>query len=82
MKNLKIPLVLAPQPDGGFCVTSPLLPELHTEGDTADQAVSHVQDALTAVIELYEDLGRPLPQGVVLDEPSGPVTFEALVSAP
>jgi antitoxin HicB len=82
MKNLKIPLVLAPQPDGGYCVTSPLLPELHTEGDTADQAVSHVQDALTAVIELYEDLGHPLPQGVVLDEPSGPVTFEALVTTP
>jgi antitoxin HicB len=82
MKNLKIPLVLAPQPEGGFCVTSPLLPELHTEGNTADEAVSHVQDALAAVIELYEDLGRPLPQGVVLDEPSGPVAFEALVTTP
>jgi antitoxin HicB len=59
--NLKIPVVLAPQPEGGFCVTSPLLPKLHTEGDTADEVVSHVQDALAAVIEPYEDLGRPLP---------------------
>jgi hypothetical protein len=38
--NLKIPLVLAPQPEGGYVVTSPLLPELHTEGDTADEAVA------------------------------------------
>lgn len=59
--NLKIPLVLAPQPEGGYLVTSPLLPELHTEGDTADEAVANVQDALAAVIELYEELGRPLP---------------------
>lgn len=82
MMNLKIPLVLAPQPEGGYSVTSPVLPELHTEGDTADEAVSHVQDALAAVIELYEDLGRPLPHGVVLDERSGPVAFEALVTTP
>jgi antitoxin HicB len=59
--NLKIPLVLGLQSEGGFCVTSPLLPELHTEGDAADEAVAHAQDALAAVIELYEDLGRPLP---------------------
>jgi antitoxin HicB len=80
--NLKIPLVLSPQPDGGYSVTSPVLPELHTEGDTADEAVANVQDALAAVIELYEDLGRPLPGGVVLEDPSGPVTFEALVTTP
>lgn len=59
--KLKIPLVLALQPEGGYSVTSPILPELHTEGDSADEAVSHVEDALAAVIELYEDLGRPLP---------------------
>jgi antitoxin HicB len=80
--NLKIPLVLSPQPDGGYSVTSPVLPELHTDGDTADEAVANVQDALAAVIELYEDLGRPLPSGLVLEDPSGPVMFEALVTTP
>ena len=80
--NLKIPLMLSPQPEGGYVVTSPLMPELHTEGDTADEAVANVQDALAAVIELYEELGRPLPQSAVLGEPSGPVWFEALVTAP
>ena len=80
--NLKIPLVLSPQPDGGYTVTSPVLPELHTEGDTADEAVANVHDALAAVIELYEDLSRPLPGSVVLDDLSGPVTFEALVTTP
>lgn len=80
--QLKIPLLLSPQPDGGYTVTSPLLPELHTEGDTADEAVANVQDALAAVIELYEDLGRPLPQTAMIGEASGPVWFEALVTAP
>jgi antitoxin HicB len=57
----KIPLLLEPQPEGGFTVTSPVLPELVTEGDTVDEAVANARDALAAVIEAYEDLGRPFP---------------------
>lgn len=57
----KLPLVLSPQPEGGFTVTSPVLPELVTEGDSISEAMANVQDALAAVIELYQDLGRPLP---------------------
>jgi antitoxin HicB len=62
----KIPLILTPQPEGGFTVTSPLLPELLTEGDTLDEALGNARDALAAVVEAYEDLGRPLPASVVL----------------
>ena len=57
----KIPLTLVPQPEGGFTVTSPLLAELVTEGDTVELALENVKDALTAVAELYEDTGRELP---------------------
>ena len=46
----KIPLVLTPQPEGGYTVTSPLLPELLTEGDTVEEALANVRDALAAVI--------------------------------
>jgi antitoxin HicB len=52
----KLPLVLTPQPEGGFTVTSPLLPEPVMEGDSTDEAFANV------VIELYEQLGKPLPQ--------------------
>ena len=57
----KVPLVLTAQHESGYTVTSPLLPELLTEGNTPEEAVCNVQDALAAVIELYEDLGKPLP---------------------
>jgi antitoxin HicB len=52
----KIPLILTPQPEGGYTVTSPLLPELVTEGDSLDEALENVKDALMAVIEIYQDL--------------------------
>lgn len=60
--DYKIPLLLTPQPEGGYTVTSPLLPELVTEGDSMSEALDNVKDALAAVIEIYQDLGRRLPQ--------------------
>lgn len=38
----KIPLVLTAQPEGGSTVTSPLLAELITVGDTIEEALTHV----------------------------------------
>ena len=58
---VRIPLVLEPQPEGGYTVTSPLLPELVTEGETVSEALANAEDAFAAVAEIYEDRGRPLP---------------------
>ncbi len=78
----KIPLTLSPQPEGGFTVTSPLLPELLTEGDSAEQALANVKDALSAVIEIYQDLGRPLPSSSQVINLQVPLSFETVISAP
>ena len=78
----KIPLVLTPQPEGGYTVTSPLLPELVTEGDTIEEAMENVRDALAAVVEIYEDSGRKLPQNAMVHDADGPVWLETLVTAP
>ena len=78
----RIPLVLVPQPEGGYTVTSPLLPELITEGDTVSEALANAEDAFAAVVEIYEDRGHPLPQSICLDDTSGPVSVEALVAIP
>jgi antitoxin HicB len=75
-------LVLTPQAEGGYTVTSPLLPELVTEGDTVDQALENVKDALAAVVETYQDLGKALPQNARIPDLSGAVWFETLVTAP
>ena len=80
--HYKIPLVLSPQPEGGFTVTSPLLPELVTEGDSVEEALSNVQDAVAAVTELYHDTGRALPQNALIADAGAPVWFETLVAAP
>jgi antitoxin HicB len=79
----KLPLVFEPQPEGGYTVTCPVLPELITEGDTIAEALANVDDALSAIIEAYEDLGRALPtvlQHMELDL-SSPFWIETAVPA-
>ncbi|MCH8047745.1 MAG: type II toxin-antitoxin system HicB family antitoxin [Planctomycetes bacterium] len=80
--NYKIPLILAPQPEGGYTVTSPLLPELVTEGDTVEEALDNVKDALAAVVETYQELGRSLPKNAMVLDDSVPVCLETVVTAP
>ncbi len=78
----KLPLVLMPQADGGYTVTSPLLPELVTEGDSLGDALDNVKDALAAVAELYDELGRPLPLSTCLPPSEEPMRLETVVAVP
>ena len=78
----KIPLVLEPQPEGGYTVTSPLLPELITEGDTMVEALANVEDAFGAVVEIYQGRGRPLPSSLYVEDANGPLSVETIVSVP
>jgi len=76
----KLPLVLDPQPEGGYTVTCPLLPELITEGDTAQEALSNVSDALAALLEAYKRLKRPIPSVLKPNATGAPMWLEAVVT--
>jgi antitoxin HicB len=78
----RVPLVFTPQPEGGYTVTSPVLPELLTEGDTLDEAHANVRDAFEAVVELYTEQGRPLPAAISLPASGEVVWSEVLVGSP
>jgi antitoxin HicB len=77
----RIPIVIEPYPDQGFSVRSPLLPELISEGDTFEEAISNARDAVQAVLEMYEDLNKQLPPEMLVEEPAtGPVGFDLYAS--
>lgn len=76
----RIPLLLDPQPEGGFTVTSPALPELLTEGDTVEDALENVRDAFAAVVEMYQDLGRSLPPDLQCADQNGPLVLETVLT--
>lgn len=78
-KLFKILLVLEPQKEGGWTVTSPLLPGLVTEVDDLGQLDEVVRDAVNEVMELYEDTGKEFPAGLIADGMRSPVWFESLI---
>ncbi len=77
----RVPLTLTPQPEGGYTVTSPALPGLVTEGDSLEQALENVNDALRATLELYEETGRSVPNSLVQDPAAGAIQFDLLIPA-
>jgi len=55
------PYAKEPQPEGGFTVTFPDVPEAITEGDTSGEARARAEDALVTALSFCTDNARPLP---------------------
>jgi len=54
-------VILEPQPEGGFTAHVPALPEVVTEGDTEDEALAMVRDAIELVLAHRKENGLPVP---------------------
>lgn len=57
---LDFTVVLEPQPEGGFTVTVPALPEVMTEGDSEVEAMAMAEDAIRLVLAYRREHGIPL----------------------
>ena len=57
----KVLMTLTAQPEGGSIVTTPVLSELMTEGDTVEEALADVPDSMAAVGKLQEEFIKPFP---------------------
>lgn len=58
---LDYPAILEAQPEGGFVVTFPDVPEAITQGEDEDEALLYAVDALESALSFYVDDRRPLP---------------------
>jgi antitoxin HicB len=55
-------VILEPQPEGGFTVLVPALPEIVTEGDTEEEALAMAEDAIRLVLEDRAARGEEIPR--------------------
>jgi antitoxin HicB len=65
MVKLEYPVVIQPLKDedgGGFIATVPDLPGCMSDGETPDEALLNVQDAIAAWIEAAQDMGHKVPK--------------------
>ncbi|MBK5961084.1 HicB family protein [Rhodoplanes elegans] len=61
MTEFSFSVVLEPQPDGGFTVSVPALPEVVTEGDTEAEALANAEEAIRAILAYRRDNGLTIP---------------------
>jgi len=81
MANYRIRLTLEPNPSGVFTVTSPDVPGLVTEGMTAAEIQTNVQEALSALMDAWAELGKAPPPALRPLAPDHEQTIEMLVTA-
>ena len=56
------PYLAERQPEGGWTVTFPDVPEAITQGDTPEEVAAMAEDALIAALSFYMDADQKLPQ--------------------
>ena len=48
--------------NGEWCASCPSLPGCHSEGNTREEALANIRDAIEAYIEALEDDHLPVPE--------------------
>jgi predicted RNase H-like HicB family nuclease len=64
MPKLEYPVLIEPLrrvDGGGYLATVPDLPGCMSDGETPEEAIANVQDAIAGWIEVAGELGRPVP---------------------
>lgn len=69
MSPLRYPVLVSPlsaEDGGGFLATVPDLPGCMSDGETPQEALFNVQDAIESWIEAAQDMGQDIPQPSLL----------------
>jgi len=60
--QVQFAVVFRDDPEGGYVVSVPDLPEVVTEGDTIEEARRNAEEAILCALEARIDLGMPIPR--------------------
>jgi predicted RNase H-like HicB family nuclease len=58
---MKYTVLLEPEADGGYVVSVPALPGCISQGDTREQALANIREAIALYVEDCLDAGDPVP---------------------
>jgi antitoxin HicB len=61
MRTRRYTILLTPEEDGGFTVTSPFFPGLVTFGETREEAIASAVDAAKGLLLAKLEYGDPIP---------------------
>lgn len=68
MRNYKFRVIIEQDEDGVYIISCPSLKGCYSQGDTIEEAIENIKDAIRLHIEARETLGEPIPIEVLIDE--------------
>jgi predicted RNase H-like HicB family nuclease len=69
MESFRYTVLLEREEDGGYHAFCPALKGCHTQGDTLDEAVANVREAITVYLESLRAHNEPIPSEDLLIKP-------------
>jgi predicted RNase H-like HicB family nuclease len=69
MTTYRYTIILDREPDGGFHAYCPALRGCHSQGDSLDEAIDNIREAMEAYLESVEAHGEPIPREDLLIKP-------------
>jgi len=61
MKAYDFKVILEPETDGGYVVTCPSLRGCYSQGETIQEALANIKEAIELVLEDMKAHGEPIP---------------------
>jgi predicted RNase H-like HicB family nuclease len=61
---LRRQVLIYPDESGGYCVSCPSLPGCHSQGESIEEALTNIREAIDLYIETLSEDGLPVPNGV------------------
>jgi len=55
----KYAVVIHPEPEGGYWGEVPALPGCYSQGETIDELLANMREAIEGVVEVMREEGRP-----------------------
>jgi antitoxin HicB len=63
-----------PDPDGGYVISCPSLPGCYSQGDSVDEALANIREAIELVVEDLKARGEEIP------DPSGVLVGSVVIT--
>ena len=61
MKRMKFHVALQKEPQGGYVARCLELPGALTQGETEDETLANMKDAILTIIDMMREQGEPIP---------------------
>ena len=69
MESYRYTVLLEREADGGYHASCPTLKGCHTQGDTLDDAIANIREAIAVYLESLKAHGDPIPDEDILIKP-------------